>query len=203
MRPPAPSSPAQRLRELLLCYVLPIIAAGALIAAWRGLLWPGGSDVPREYGAVRVAIRPPAAGSRQPEPVIVCGKPGRAALVYVRFLPGERAKVGLQFVGVGAWESGEFAVAPDSNLEITCALPVFFPPEGDAAWGGTPTARQRARRSEYEITAGGVSRLRWPTDYALPADSPISIGRNLVGGDLVASAFTGTVVTHGRQPFPP
>jgi hypothetical protein len=152
------------------------------------------------FGPVRIRLKLPGTWEGIPEPVLVCGRPGNASLVYIRLLAGSRAKVGVEFWGLRADQSEEFPVpSPDAEIEITCYLPALFPEVGDSDWGNLSPEIQRARRGEYFITVNGVVRLNARVDYKQPPHSFIYLGENPVGGSLVSDRFTGFVIGSSQR----
>src|SRR5476649_324130 len=117
----------------LLNVALPIFLAWALVAAFYQYHQVGPHEVdgsPARYGPVRMRLKLPGTAEGIPEPILVLGQPGKAALVYVRLLRGAHAKVGVEFWGQAAVESAEFALpAADAVIDVSCYLPALFPPE--------------------------------------------------------------------------
>jgi hypothetical protein len=184
--------------------VVPILLAWILTRGLHRYLHP--SDVrdvaPRgnSFGPLRIRLKLPGTSRGIPEPVLVCGRPGNASLVYIRLLPGSRAKVGVEFWGLRADQSGEFPVpSPDAEIEVTCYLPALFPEVGDPDWGNLSPEIQRARRGEYYITVDGVVRLNARVDYKQPPHSALYLGENPVGGSLVSDRFTGAVLGSSQR----
>jgi hypothetical protein len=102
--------------------------------------------------------------------------------------------VGVEFWGVGAYESTEFPLpAADAFIDFTCWLPVLAAPEGDRSWQSIPLKEQRVRRHQYTLEVDGVVRLQGTTDYKQPAHSALYLGYNPLGGSLVSSEFTGQI----------
>ena len=148
------------------------------------------------FGAVTLQIKLPGTFAGIPEPLLVCGRPGQAALVYIRLLTNARAKVGIEFWGLGSMESDPFPVlAQDAYIEITCLLPCLFPGPGDPAWKVTPASAREDLGRTFSITVNDVVRLKGPVAY--PQSPPVAhyYGHNPVGGSLVSDRFTGMIVS--------
>jgi len=157
-------------------------------------------EEPDKYGPVTLRLKLPGTAGEIPEPLLVIGRPGRAALVYIRLLKQARAKVGVEFWGQAAFESSDFGLpAADAVIEVTCWLPGFFPREGDLYWGQLSPRIQAIRRSGYQIAVNGVVRLSGPVSYEQPKHEPFYFGKNPLGGSLVSDRFTGTMISM-RQP---
>jgi hypothetical protein len=82
----------------------------------------------------------------------------------------------------------------DAEIEVTCAMPTFYPEVGSPAWGDITSNVQRRRRSEYIISVNGVQRLKGSVAYVEPQHSPIYYGVNPLGGSFVSSMFTGKIL---------
>jgi hypothetical protein len=101
------------------------------------------------YGPITLRILPPGPDTGVAEPLIACGVPGNATVVYIRVLDGDKAVVGVDFWGVGSYDGDAFPLpTKGSPVEVTCYLPALFPNEGDRYWGRLSPAVQRQRRSE-------------------------------------------------------
>ncbi len=147
------------------------------------------------FGAISLKLELPGTSGGIPEPLVVCGVPGPAALVYIRLLSRERAKVGVEFWGLGAFEGDPFALpAGHSPISLTCALPALYPPENDPRWARTAPDLAKLRRGEYLITVNGTVRLEGAVTYEQPEHSRLYFGANPVGGSLVTNRFTGTIL---------
>jgi len=178
--------------------VIPLLVAWWLASALYRHLHPSAADqAPSRsaFGAISLKVGLPGTAGGIPEPLIVCGVPGRAALVYIRFLSRKQAKVGVEFWGLGAFEGEPFALPADpSPISLTCALPALFPPVGDHRWGQAAPGAAALRHGEYLITVNGVVRLEGAVAYEQPEHSRLYFGTNPVGGSLVTNRFTGTIL---------
>jgi hypothetical protein len=147
------------------------------------------------YGPIRLKLKLPGTEAGIPEPLVVCGRVGNASLIYIRLLKNARAKVGVEFWGLAAYESQEFVLpAADAQIDFNCAVPAFFPKEGDSAWQTTSAADQRLRSHRYTIEVDGIVRLEGVVDYDQPPGSPLYVGSNPLGGSLVSDLFTGKIL---------
>jgi hypothetical protein len=173
---------------------------GEVLAAWRGgypALPPG---VALDRGALRLILDLPGTNAGVPEPLVVVGEPGRASLAYLRLLPGKRAQVGVEFWGHGVSESAPFALPNPSRAEVVVELPAFFPPEGDASWGGVSRAWQEGQRRRCRVLVNGEVRLDVPAQGPMPSQE-IHLGINPLGGSFVTQRFTGTLLQAVREPL--
>lgn len=189
---------------LLRDFLLPVALAWAATAALHRVLHP--ADVrdavaaANGYGKVRLHVKLPGTHAGIPEPLLSCGRIGNASLVFIRLLPGGRARVGVEFWNLELDQGPEFALpAADAELDITCSLPALYPPEGDPAWGAIAPALQHQRRHEYLITVDGRAELRGVVDYLEPLHSPLYVGTNPLGGSFVSSRFTGRILTTDQR----
>ena len=196
---PGPRVP-RLVRSTVINIIVPVLLAWVCVSATRHFLVSDSSADLREkepaYGPVRLRIKLPGTAGGIPEPLFVFGEPGKAALVYIRLLKHARAKVGVEFWGLGAYESETFDLpAADATIDVSCYLPVFFPEVGDSYWGSLSEPFQRLRRSTYLIAVNGVERLKGPVRYDQAAHAPFYIGSNPIGGSLVSDRFTGAVLS--------
>lgn len=147
------------------------------------------------YGQISLRLKLPGTHAGIPEPLISCGRIGNASIIFIRLLPNSRANVGIDFWGAELAQSPDFALpALDAEIEVTCAVPAFFPAEGDHEWAGITEGAQQRRRSEYIIAVNGTTRLKGSLQYVEPPHSPIYYGVNPLGGSFVSSTFTGAIL---------
>jgi hypothetical protein len=152
------------------------------------------------YGPITLRILPPGPHAGPAEPLVACGVPGNATLVYIRILDADKAVVGVDFWGVGAYDGDAFPLpAKGSPIEVTCFLPALFPNEGDRYWGSLSHGVQRQRRSEYLVKVNGIDRLKGRIEYDQPPHPPVYIGENPVGSSLATEHFTGKVIEISQE----
>jgi hypothetical protein len=184
-------------RVAALNLLLPALLAWQLAGPLYRYCYPRVADhAPKgdDFGAISLKLQLSGTNAGIPEPLIVCGVPGRASLVYIRVLRKDRALMGIEFWGKKAVEGAPFALPPDGRISVVCSLPAYFPAEGDRHWRGASAARQKQRCTEYEVAVDDVVRLSGPIDYPQPSHSPLYFGVNAVGGSWVSSRFTGAVL---------
>jgi hypothetical protein len=147
------------------------------------------------YGPITLRIRLPGPHSGVAEPLIACGVTGNATLVYIRILDGDKAVMGVDFWGVGAYDGEAFPLPEKGTpIEVTCFLPALFPKEGDPYWESLSSSVQKQRRSEYLVKVDGIDRLKGWIEYDQPLHPPVYIGENPVGSSLASRHFTGKVL---------
>ncbi len=157
----------------------------------------------RGYGHVQMRLRLPGTAGGIPEPLVVCGVPGKATLVYIRLLSRARAKVGVEFWGIAAFESDVFALpAADAQIDVDCFIPALFPAEGSRRWGGVPPEIQALRRGQYRIRVGGVTRLEGRLSYGQPDRPTFYLGRNPLGGSIVSDFLTAKILAERQELAP-
>jgi hypothetical protein len=191
-------------RNVTINFVVPILLAWLVTNYLHYRLYPTDvrdiAPIAAEYGAVRLKIKLPGTHEEIPEPLIVCGRPGNAALVYIRLINHSRARLGIEFWGIRADESETFPLpAMDAVIDITCYLPAFFPDENNLYWGTLSKGLRKIRRTQYYITVNGIVRLKGPVDYIQSPHSPIYLGSNPLGGSLVSSRFTGAILKNSQN----
>jgi hypothetical protein len=121
--------------------VLPILLAWLLANALQNRLHPSDDRhvTPNGdgFGPISIKISLPGTIGGLPEPLLVCGRTGNAELVYIRILANSKARVGVEFWGLGANESDTFDLpSMDAVLHVKCYLPALFPKEGERAFKG-------------------------------------------------------------------
>lgn len=186
-------------RPVLVNVMLPILLAWGVTAGLHRHLYgvaPGAPVAERNtYGPVRLRIKLPGTSAGIPEPLVVCGRPGNASMVYIRLLPGNRARIGVEFWGMELSQGEEFELpAATAELEVVCYLPAFFPEAGSSAWEKMAPDLRRQRGSQYLITVDGTPRLQGFTNYIQPPRSGWYVGVNPLGGSFISSRFTGTIL---------
>lgn len=197
------AAPPRRVRHAALQVVLPLVLAWGVTTLWHARLYPSQAmpaAAEDQVGAIRIRLQLPGTAEGIAEPVLVCGRTGRAVLVYIRLLAGPRAKVGVEYWGVGVFESEPFPL-PDAaaRIDVTCYLPALFPPADDRYWSNLAPALQAKWGTRYLVAVDGVRRLEGVIDYPQPEGSPVHVGVNPVGGDIVASSFSGRVIAASRR----
>jgi len=183
----------------ILNWIVPVVLAWLVTHAWHDHLYPRHfNKVVAEasgFGRVRFRIKLPGTRVGIREPLISCGRVGNASLVFVRLLPNNHAKVGVEFWGRELTQGPEFAVPPgEGEITLVCELPAFYPNEGDPGWGQTARADQIRHHRDFIIAVDGVVRLKGTTDYGQPMRSPLYFGVNPLGGSFVSDRFTGTIL---------
>jgi hypothetical protein len=188
-----------RIWALIANFLLPVLLAWLLVSlVYRRAahLQAQGSPSPLSVlGPVRLRLKLPGTAGGIPEPLLVSGTPGNASLVYIRLLKRARARVGVEFWGLGENEGDTFDLpSADAQIDVICTLPAFFPPIGNRQWGATPTSAQIRYTTQYEVRVDGIVRLKGTTDYKEPVHSPVYFGNNPLGGSLVSVRFTGDIL---------
>ena len=154
-----------------------------------------------DYGAVRMLVELPANAAGVPEPLVVVGEPGEATLGYVRVLPHGLIKVGVEFWGVGAYESPPIPASSAKLVDIIFHFPALYVPVGDLRWRNVPRPVQQQLLSQLRIVVDGVTALEQPVGTPIPRQAVVYFGVNPVGGSLVGSAFTGRLMQVSRLPL--
>jgi hypothetical protein len=155
-------------------------------------------NVETHFGAVKMSVVLPAAAAGVPEPLLVIGMPGNASLCFVRVIPGGKAKLGVEFWGVGSYESEELVAPSDVTTEVELRIPALYPPVGDARWGDISPATQQSLRSHVTLLLNGRTALHREIVSASVEPAPTSYGFNHVGGSWVYPKFTGQLQAVSR-----
>ena len=184
---------------LTLEILIPILAAWTIVSYIPKSYYPKNPDAsrmrPGSYGPVKMRLRLPGTAAGIPEPVLSCGRAGKASLIYVRLLKNARAKVGIDFWGLTSVESKEFQLpASDAEIEFDCSIPAFHCWRDDPDWEDMTPARRERLRGEYVIAVNGAVQLKGTVNYPQEAHAQVFIGVNPLGGSLVSDIFTGSVV---------
>lgn len=196
---PIAAGPWRAIRHILSHWLLPILLAWVLTGALHHWIYPAdvrnAEPTDNSYGKVRMTVRLPGTHAGVPEPLLTCGKMGNAALVYIRLLPDNRARIGVEFWNVGLYQGPEFELSSaDAEIEITCYLPMLFPKVDDPEWAFMPKELRQIRRSQYLVTVDRVVRLQGEVNYSNDPHPPLYLGLNPLGGSFVTDRFTGVVL---------
>jgi hypothetical protein len=180
-------------------FLLPIAIAWSVVAYLDqnkyGSLSHLYSRQSQKYGPISLELKLSGAADAIPEPVVACGRPGNAAIVYIRLLRDAHVKVGVEFLDLGTFESDDFVLlAPDAKITFTCYLPELFPAESASEWGQTPILRQTLLRHQYIIEVDGIVRLKGEVNYKQTDGALIYYGSNPFGGSLVSRSLTGRIL---------
>lgn len=185
-------------RKIIVNVLAPALAGWLLAAGLYREIHPPPSSARIDgsgFGTVTLRLKLPGTAGGIAEPLVVCGVPGKATLVYIRLMTRARAKVGVEFWGIGAYESDVFKLpAANAEIRVTCTVPAFFPPEGDRHWRSASRDAQRAHRLSYSVAVDGVSRLTGEIRYEQPIHPRIYLGTNPIGGSVVSQQFTGKIL---------
>jgi len=154
-----------------------------------------------EIGPVRLTSLLLPVGSGAPEPLVVVGVPGDAELGYIRVLPENRIKLGVEIWGTGAYESDVLSIEGAKPLTVTFYLPALYPPPGDRRWGEIPLAMQLKARTQIGIMLNGATVLERPVPAPRREQSAVYYGKNPVGGSWVGPAFSGRILQVTRLPL--
>jgi hypothetical protein len=187
------------LRLVAVNLAIPILLAWLVVSVLRHGSSPprsaATSGTPESFGPISLKLKLPGTAGGIPEPILVCGRAGNASLVYIRLLHRHRAQLGVEFWGLGSFESEPFLLSSaDAEVDVTCYIPAFFPKEGDPYWGNLSPRLQQIRKTQYILTANGVVRLRGPVRYEQPAHPDLYFGSNPLGGSFVSNSFTGRIL---------
>lgn len=186
-------------RQALVDFILPLTFAWVAVILFHArfapvdttLLAPKGSA----FGAITMRLKLPGTWAGIEEPILSCGTSGNATFVYIRIFYHSKAKVGIEFWGLGAYESPEFDLpAQDAEVDFASSFPALFPDFGSPEWQAMSPAQEQHLLHTYVITVNGIVRLRGSITYKQPQHSPVYLGRNTLGGSLVSSAFTGSIL---------
>jgi hypothetical protein len=192
------------IRKTLVDFVVPLALAWLVVAVVHArygatdptILAPKGPS----FGAVRLKLQLPGTWAGIEEPILTCGKSGNATFVYLRIFYHAKARVGIEFWGIGSYESPEFDLpAQDAQLDVACSFPGLFPKAGSPEWEATPPSEQEHLLGSYTVSVNGVVRLKGPVRYAQEPHLPVYLGTNPLGGSFVSNVFTGRILAVTRQ----
>jgi hypothetical protein len=147
------------------------------------------------FGPLTLKLQLSGASGGTAEPILTMGRAGQATLVFIRMLSDRRAKVGIEFWGNGAVESPPFEIPPaGAQVTVEASFPALFPVRGSLDWGAVSDAEQRHLLSRYVVAVDHVARVSGPVNYEQPANSPIYLGANPLGGSIVCGIYSGKVL---------
>ena len=147
-------------------------------------------------GPVHLVLRLPGTYAGIAEPLFVYGSPGNATLAYIRLLPGAKAQVGVELWGYKKIESDEFSIPPDQGvIRVDCSVPSFYQNQAASYWEGMDPSLSQVLRRRILLAVDGQVRLRAEYDYVRNPNAILALGANPLGGSVVSSRFTGTVLS--------
>jgi hypothetical protein len=189
---------ASRARFAAANILLPLGLSWVLISSLQAHFFTGPPTWSRDfgsYGPMTLKLQLPGTHAGIEEPVLTVGRPGQATFVYIRLLSSARARVGIEFWGLTAYESPPFRIpSQDAQITVEASFPALFPKMGSADWGSVSNFEQKHILSEFIVSVDGVVRVRGPVNYDEPPRLPVYLGRNPLGGSLVSDFFTGKVL---------
>lgn len=115
-----------------------------------------------------------------PEPLLVCGKPGNALFVFVRHADDERIHLGIEWWGIGARESAPITVGKGAHT-VTIDLTAVSEPDNPN------------RTVCVEVDGDPVVDFPVPPNRTMAA-TEVKLGVNEVGGSLVRPMFHGRIL---------
>ncbi len=191
-------------RQTLANFALPIAFAWVAVASFHALYAPVDPTVfapkAHSFGAIRMRLKLPGTWGGIDEPILICGKPGKASLVYIKLFYHAKAKVGIEFWGFRAFESPEFDLpAQDAQIELACSIPALYPAAGDPEWQAMSAAAETHLLRNYIIAVDGVVRLSGQVDYGQDPHMPVYLGVNPLGGSFVSNEFTGKILSASQK----
>lgn len=186
------------LRILLLQIAAPVVLGWVLISSLQSALFPPPpqwSRSARQHGQLTLKLKLPGTSAGIAEPIVSVGRAGSATLVFIRLLPQSQAKVGVEFWGIGAWESDSFPLpAQDAMITVTTSFPALYPDEEDSLWNWMPVSTKTHLLTHYAISVEGIPRLSGVVKYKQEPNQPRYLGSNPLGGSLVSVSFTGQLL---------
>jgi hypothetical protein len=148
---------------------------------------------------LRMRLSPTVIEAR--EPLLVMGTtPGVLAIAFVRSVSKDQVIVGIQFTGLGVYESRPISLARENTVEVIVRGPSLLPDLGESGWGGIPYPEQLAELGQYSIAVNGVSILQINSllDRPIDRDTPLSFGVNPAPNSAVSAVFSGRIIDHSR-----
>jgi hypothetical protein len=142
---------------------------------------------PSSYGAVRLAVRFPAARGNQNEPLVVTGRTGRGDILYVSYIDSHTVRFTLDHWGVGETKSKPVEV----NFEQIHVLEIDLgslhpPPAASIPREGFP--------APYMLRMDGNVIMEGTTLFHPSLAEEINLAVNPIGGSSAAAVFTGQVL---------
>ena len=159
-----------------------------------------GTAAPR-FGPVRLTIKAPPAAVGVREPLLVMGtNPDVPAIAFVRRIDESRVVFGLQFIGIGVYESDPISMGAKGPVDIVVSGPALLPDLGESPWKGVSYRRQLAELGRYAISVNGVDALVISSVLDRPMDrqTPLFVGVNPVRNSAVSRSFAGKIIGLSR-----
>ncbi len=144
-------------------------------------------DYTPHAGPAKLSVIWPEGRVGHREPLVVTGKTGQGDLLYVEYLPGNRARFGLDHWGVGAVISPPVPILPDTIQVLDVDLGSLYGPNASAP-----------RR--LDVRLDGQTVFATETDFHPATIASQTFAENLIGGSSCESTFTGKLVGLVRNP---
>ena len=129
-----------------------------------------------------------------PYPLFVTGGPGEATLCYIRLLPDNRLRVGIEFWGHGAFESEPIVVPDRREVEIIYAFPALYPNREKILGRDIFHDKRSESRTNYRVSVNGREVVAGRIPPGATRDENVVYGVNPAGGSLVGNEYTGRIL---------
>ncbi len=187
------------LRAAIVNFVLPVALAWGMVAYFDQSKFGSFEHLytrqAQNFGPIRLTLSLLGPEDGTLEPVLAHGQHNRGTVVYIRRFPQARLRVGVEFLGLGTYESDEFTLdAPNAEITLTCSLPELFPAVGAKDWGKATAIRQALLKHQYLIRVDDVVRLKGFVDHEQPERSMLYYGSNPLDGSIVSRELNGRIL---------
>lgn len=155
------------------------------IGRWR--------EIPDDFGPVALQVEVPAVPRHPAEPLVVTGRNGAGDVVYLRYLPDGKARIGYDSWGVGGPSSEPFALETGRPVLVQVSLGSLFP-EDTKAWHSLPEAVRLKARGTVRVRVNGRVVLDAPARPHPCPPAEVYVGRNPIGASTCDAEFSGRIL---------
>lgn len=151
-------------------------------------------------GPIRVTFTVPFDKVGHAEPIVTTGRTGAGTTVYLRYLDGDRVRVGADIWG-GSWESAPIALDYFQQQNLVVDSSGLYPLDNPLVAALPPAERDRLR-GEFRVELNGRVVLDLPRPAYDSTAREVVVGRNAIGSSVVKPLFTGELLRVRRLPIP-
>lgn len=177
-----------------------LVGAGVLAAAAIAVALRAAREATlAEIGPLRVTFLVPFHRQGHTEPIVATGKTGAGTTVYLRYLEGNRVRIGADIWG-GAWETEPIALNYFQQQNLVLDASGLYPADNPRLAALPPNERARLR-GEFRLELNGRTVLKLARFAYDGTASEVVVGRNAIGSSVAEAAFSGEILNVRRLPI--
>jgi hypothetical protein len=155
-----------------------------------------------KQGPIQMDVQFPTGRDGIREPILSTGVPGQGDILYIEYLSGMRARLGLFHIGSGGPTSHEFSISPGPH-RVTVSLGSLYPPIEHPLLAGYPRPFAEALKRRVEVTLDSETVMSTSANFYFATPGLLYVGANRLASDVSAPAFTGVISNPMRMGLPP